>query len=116
MARGGKREGAGRPAGTRSAATKDQIASLSEMAKMHAPEALKALVQIATKGESEAARVSAANSILDRAFGKPQQSLELSNPDGSLAPRQIDAGKLSTEALRELTGALNEQAPDADTR
>jgi hypothetical protein len=28
-------------------------------------------------GESEAARVAAANSILDRGFGKPRQSMDL---------------------------------------
>jgi len=86
MARGGKREGSGRPRGSRSAATKDQIANISEMAKMHSADALEALHLIATQGESEAARVSAANSILDRAFGKPQQAIDHSSTDGTMSP------------------------------
>ncbi len=114
MARGGRREGAGRPAGTRSAATKDQIANISTLAKMHAEEALAALVHVARFGESEAARVSAANAVLDRAYGKPQQAVELTNPDGSLAPRPLDASLLSTEALRELAGVLNGKTAATD--
>jgi hypothetical protein len=51
--RGGKRQGSGRPAGTPNRATE-------------------ALVSIARNGASEAARVSAACAILDRAYGKPQ--------------------------------------------
>ncbi len=42
------------------------------------------LVGIAGNAEaSDAARVSAANAILDRGYGKPAQSVALSNPDGS---------------------------------
>lgn len=83
MPRGGKREGAGRPKGGRSAATKDQIANISEMARMHSETALDALVQIAQCGESESARVSAASAILDRAYGKPQQAI-VGDPDAPL--------------------------------
>lgn len=75
MPRGGKREGAGRPKGSRSAATKDQIAGISDLAKEHSRAAIEALVEVMTQGESEAARVSAANAILDRGYGKPQQSI-----------------------------------------
>lgn len=83
MARGGKREGAGRPRGQRNAATKEQIAIISDMAKMHSDEALAALVEIATnKRASEGARVSAANAILDRAWGKPVQGVHLSGAEG----------------------------------
>lgn len=76
---GGARPGAGRKPGVVSQAKRD----LAEMAKEHADAALQTLVQIATGGESEAARVSAANAILDRAYGRPAQSMALSNPDGS---------------------------------
>ena len=86
MARGGKREGAGRPKGQRSAATAAEIASISEMAKMHSQTALDALVRIATYGESESAIVAASNAILDRAFGKPQQAIDHSSSDGSMTP------------------------------
>lgn len=39
--------------------------------------------------------------------------LDVSNPDGSMAPRAIDASKLSMDALRELMGVIDETpAPD----
>jgi len=106
--RGGKRPGAGRPKGSRSAATKKQQATISDLAKQHANSAIEALVMIATSGESEAARVSAANAILDRGYGKPQQSHEHTSPDGSMSPRPaIDASKLSDAALAELDAAMS---------
>lgn len=83
MARGGKRDGAGRPAGQRNAAAKDQIASISEMAKLHSGAAMAALVEIATNSQaSDGARVSASNAILDRAWGKPVQGVHVSDPSG----------------------------------
>lgn len=91
MSRGGKREGAGRPKGSRSAATKQQQARISDLARQYAEDALDALVEIATEGESEAARVSAANSILDRGYGKPVQSLEtLGDGEGDRLSQFLD--------------------------
>lgn len=71
MAHGGKREGAGRKPGAVSAAKRQ----LAEMAKDHAEMALKVLADIASSGEGESARVSAATAILDRAYGKPSQPM-----------------------------------------
>lgn len=89
MPHGGKREGAGRPKGAKSAATREHKATLSELAREHTDTALSALVQIATQGESESARVAAANALLDRAYGKPTQSTEISGPDGEGVPMSI---------------------------
>jgi hypothetical protein len=72
--RGGARSGAGRPKGARNKATNEAKATLSELAKKYAPEALETLASIMRAGESEAARVTAANSILDRGYGKPVQA------------------------------------------
>lgn len=72
--RGGARSGAGRPVGARSKATKQAKATLADLAKAYAPEALKTLADVMRTGESESARVTAANSILDRGFGKPVQA------------------------------------------
>jgi hypothetical protein len=44
---------------------------LREIAREYAPAAIKALEEICKNGESEAARVAAANSLLDRGHGKP---------------------------------------------
>jgi len=73
MSRGGKREGAGRPKGAVNKVTAD----IREAAQEYSAQALQVLVQVATAGESEAARVSAANAILDRAHGKPGQTLDI---------------------------------------
>lgn len=68
---GGARPGAGRPKGSPNKAT----ASLRDVARQYTEQAIETLVQIALAGESEAARVAAANSILDRGYGKPSQVL-----------------------------------------
>lgn len=84
---GGARPGAGRKPGKVGKAKRD----LAEMAKGHAEAALKTLADIhADKDAPPAARVSAATAILDRAYGKPPQSMALSNPDGTaFAPTVI---------------------------
>ena len=76
MARGGKREGAGRPAGSRNKLTRSQKATLTELAQSHTETAMMALLDVVTHG-SDAARVSAAIAILDRGWGKPRQSVEV---------------------------------------
>ena len=71
MSRGGYREGAGRPAGSSSKCTAEQSKRLSELAKTYTEDALQTLVDVARNGRTDAARVSAANALLDRAYGKP---------------------------------------------
>jgi hypothetical protein len=91
MPRGGKREGAGRPMGSRSAATKQEQERISDLAKQHSDTALKALTSIAENGVSEAARVSAANSLLDRAYGKPVQAMAHSGPgEGPIETTEVN--------------------------
>jgi hypothetical protein len=51
-------------------------------ARQHADEAMKTLVNIIKTGTSEAAKVTAASDILNRAYGKPTQAIEHSGPDG----------------------------------
>lgn len=71
---GGKRPGAGRKPGAISKAKRE----LADMAKDKAEQALAVLAEIMMTGESDAARVSAANSILDRGYGKPFQAVQIS--------------------------------------
>lgn len=78
MTRGGKRTGAGRPKGAANKATID----IREAAQQYTELALRTLVQVAESGDSAAAKVAAANAILDRGHGKPKQSVEASGPDG----------------------------------
>jgi len=73
MARGGKREGAGRPAGVRNKVTAD----IKEIAQSFGEEAIKSLVEIVRDGEApHAARVAAVKELLDRGYGKAKQALE----------------------------------------
>lgn len=116
--RGGPRPGAGRPSGARSRATKQAKATLSELAQKHTATALQVLVDVAKKGESESARVAAANAILDRAYGKPSQSHEHTGRNGG--PIQtVDLTKLSGDELAQLeaifgplAGPGDDDAPD----
>jgi len=105
--RGGKRAGAGRPQGRQNKATREQKASLQELARNHTSVALAALVHVATKGESESARVAASNALLDRAYGKPSQSVQHSGAIGS-----YDLTKVTDDDLDRLEAILG---PIADT-
>ena len=68
---GGFRDGAGRPSGSTNKSSPEQSQRLSELAKVYTEEALQTLVDVARNGRTDAARVSAANALLDRAYGKP---------------------------------------------
>ena len=52
------------------------VAEIRQLARERGPEAIAALVKVMTKGKSEAARVAAANALLDRGWGRPKQSDE----------------------------------------
>jgi hypothetical protein len=79
---GGKRPGAGRKPGAVSKAKRE----LAEMAKDKAERALEVLAEIMERGESDAARVSAATAILDRGYGKPFQAVHHAGHDGGPGP------------------------------
>jgi hypothetical protein len=54
----------------------NEIAEVKELARAHTGEAIETLVSIMTNPKSApAARVSAANALLDRGFGKPAQHI-----------------------------------------
>ena len=71
MTRDGFRQGAGRPSGSTNKSSPEQSQRLSELAKTYTEEALETLVDVARNGRTDAAGVSAANALLDRAYGKP---------------------------------------------
>jgi hypothetical protein len=95
MARGGKRPNAGRKNGSVNRATKENKATLSDLARRHSAIALKALADVAKKG-TDSARVAAAVALLDRGYGRPVQSLEHSGPQGGPIPTlALDPEKLA---------------------
>ena len=75
----GERRG-GRTKGVPNKANQDIRAA----AQQYTIEALETLVSVALKGESEAARVSAAVHILDRAHGKPAQAVQVAGGDNPI--------------------------------
>lgn len=87
----GERRG-GRAKGTPNKAT----AEIKAIAQPYSAQAIETLAHIMKAGESEAARVSAANAILDRAWGKPSQAVHHSDPEGGPIKH---AHQLSDEAL-----------------
>lgn len=88
----GKRDSKGRfvkgASGNPGGMTKEQaktLAQIKELAASKSEDAVEALHEIAMGGEDERARVQAAVAILDRAFGRPRQELEVSSPpDGAV--------------------------------
>ena len=85
--RGGRRSGAGRPAGSRNKITLVRAAdakTLTDLAREKTEAALCALESIMNNVEAPAsARVSAATVLLDRAWGRPAQRVELDEDPGS---------------------------------
>src|SRR5450631_3407093 len=75
------------------------VAHIQELARQHAPQALAALVEIATSGVSESARVAAACALLDRGYGKPVSATQI-------IPPTRDPRDMSNEELDEAIDAL----------
>lgn len=75
------------------------------MAKDLAEQALATLAEVMANGQSEQARISAANSILDRGYGKPFQAQPEEAPDDAPAVKwQI--------AVRDAVGAVRVTKPE----
>jgi hypothetical protein len=90
MARGGKRDGAGRPKGAVNKATAD----IREAAQEYTTEALGVLAKVMRASESDAAKVAAANSILAYGHGKPRQALEI---DATIQERDVADAPLTDD-------------------
>jgi len=87
------------------------VASLQLAARAQMHVALKTLITIAKTGKSEAARVSAATAILDRAFGRPTQSVEMTMDAGMIQKKLnelSDAELAAVEARLQAFGAQGE--------
>lgn len=88
-------------AGSRKGKPNKATAEIQTLARQYTSTALKELVRLSTKAESEQARVSACREILDRAYGKPAQAH--TGPDGE--PLAIP-GAISF-VFRQQEGAVN---------
>jgi hypothetical protein len=88
------------------------LASIAELARAHAATAIAALAEIAAKGASDAARVSAANALLDRGYGRTGQAAATGSAEDELVDISALAC-LSDEELLQLE-ALAEKISAAD--
>lgn len=90
---GWKKGQSGNPGGRRK-----QDYRLKDLAQEYTEEALRTLAHIMRKSEDDKARVIAADKLLDRGYGKPAQSVDITNSDGSMsaawlaAMREVDTG------------------------
>ena len=79
MAEGGKREGAGRPKGSRNKVTAD----IKAIAQSYGEESIIGLIELSRDPETPAAaRVAAYREVLDRGYGKAKQGIEMTGEDG----------------------------------
>lgn len=89
--KGGKRQNAGRPPGAPNKST----AEVKAIAQKFGPQAIKELAALAglegdeVKASNEAARIAALKEVLDRAYGKPAQSVEHAG-EGGEGPIKIE--------------------------
>lgn len=83
MARGGKRPGAGRRKGSKHKVGQDVRA----LAQRYTQQAIDTLAEIMQDADApQQARAMAADKLLDRGWGKPQQQHEISGPGGGPIP------------------------------
>jgi len=55
----------------------EEDADIKELARRCAPDAVRALLEIARNGRSESSRVQASTALLDRGYGRPAQTHDL---------------------------------------
>ena len=102
MARGGKRPGAGRRPGSSTKINAQQKRTLTEIARDHTEQAIGVLTSIMSDTDAPAAaRATAANSVLDRGWGRPTQDHRHGGPTGGAIPT-IDVTKLKGMTDQEL--------------
>lgn len=94
------------------------IAEIRDLARQHTAGAINTLIAVMQTGESGAARVSAANALLDRGYGRPVQGapVVLDHVRGTLTERgdailnAMAQGRLTPSETANLLSALASQA------
>lgn len=93
----------GRPKGS---VTKLKL-DLRDAALPYAQLALKTLAEVCRRGDTDSARVAAANALLDRGYGKPVQSHKLGGMDGGPI-RLVSTTMSEAEAAAAYAATLND--------
>ena len=106
---GPNRRPRGRPLGAQNKIHID----IKELCRSHAPKIIAELLRIASEGKTETVKIMAAKEILDRGFGRPAQSVEMTGKDGQPLMRQaLDNMPLSDEERARLRSILTPQPPE----
>jgi hypothetical protein len=99
----------GRPKGVPNKATKE----IRAIAAKHGRKAIRQLYQLMTTSENEATRMRAATELLDRGYGRPTQTTEVSGPDG--APIQSQQMTIDVSArIADVFASVAEQTDPAN--
>ena len=98
----------GNPGGRSRVRTKDGR-TLGELARDHTEHALQCLIDIMQDSETPAAaRVSAANHILDRGWGRAPQSVSIDEPEQALDLSSLSDEQLAVlQSLKSLDGLID---------
>jgi hypothetical protein len=97
-----KKGESGNPGGKRK-----QDYRIKDLAQEYTPEVLKRLATIMRQSKDLRAAVAACGALLDRAYGKPAQSLDLTNSDRTLV-------EMFASAVRSANGLTTEAGEDPD--
>ena len=99
MARGGKRPGAGRKLGSRNKSTTE----IKELAALWSEPAIMKLADLMESGETQTIQMAAANSLLDRAHGRPRPAADPKAESKSRSEfiASIEESKASVQAKME---------------
>ena len=112
MPRGGKRPGAGRKAGSPNKVLHERRIEIKALAREHTTEAIAELARLATKADSEAARVAAIKELLDRGYGRSTQAMQVElgslGEFSRMSDEELDAFLADDELLE--AGRLNGKA------
>lgn len=107
--RGGAREGAGRPAGVPNRITRP----VKELAASYGPASIARLVQLRDGAASEQVRFAAAKELLDRAYGRPRQEIEMN--DGKSLTIIVNRGGHALDVQPAITDHSTDEAEPVET-
>jgi hypothetical protein len=92
------------------------VANLTLEARKHSFMAIASLAAIARKGKSETARIAAAVALLDRGYGRPQQSVEMNFTASMVEKRvsELNDGELLVleQRMMQLSVVENDAEPE----
>lgn len=87
----------------------DDLRVIKKLAKEHAIDAIKAIVEIMNDVDGDPrVRLAAAETLLERGFGKPSQEIQIAGmeTEDGIGPIEVVTSKLSIEELQTIHGIL----------